>query len=113
MFISQKPSSPSVDNKNISVDVVPNAVQYVLYRVRYALDTNFLCLDGSLLMMRDGSIFETTARNTLAKAFKLADGCSLNTSTGQIFASKDAPDDGYQSSYTGAQLDAVVRRILG
>lgn len=113
MFESQKPSLPSVNNTSISVDIVPNAAQYILYRVRYVLSTNFLFSDGSMLKMSDGSLFEANVVNPFTNVFKLADGRSLQTSTGLAFVAKNSPDDGYQSSYTGAQLDAVVRKILG
>lgn len=113
MFKSQKPSLPSVDNTNISVESVPNAIQYVLYRVRYVLEANFILSDGSMLIMSDGTMFEPNAPSALMNIFKLADGRSLQTSTGSAFVAKNAPADGYQSSYTGEQLDAAVRKILG
>ena len=79
----QKPSTPIVSGKTVSVEAIAGAVKYTLYRVRYVLKTNFGLLDKRFLAASDGAIFKTK--------------------DSAIF---------YKSTYTGEQIDEVVKQTL-
>lgn len=58
----KKPSTPVVNGTNVSVDAVPGATKYKLYKIVYRLGTKFLLADGKMFLTKDNKLFQT-ARN--------------------------------------------------